>query len=128
MRQKKIVATSVLIVFLGGVGTALAFWWWQRDGYSVEELLARIELGMESQEVIGILGDNVGNDSFTKNDHFDGPPSMRPAWWDQVAVGTTVIHWYFPERNGLGVVALNALDMKVLAKWYVPRNRKVSYG
>jgi hypothetical protein len=128
MRRKAIFYGALLLLLACGLGLTLAFWAWQRDGRAVEELLAGIEPGMESSEVVAILGKPTGTESFTKKNSYDGPPSMRPGLWDQVPLGTTVIHWYFPGRQGVGVVAFNTADMRVIAKWYLPRNRPVSYG
>ena len=76
MRRKYVICGLLLLTC--GLGLTLSLGPWQGEARSVEELLARIEPGMASPEVVVILGQPEGNESFTRTDHYDGPPSMRP--------------------------------------------------
>src|SRR5262249_41107885 len=94
----------------------------------VEGLLARVKPGMAGGDVVAILGPAGRTERFTRTGRYDGPPSTRPVLWDRVAVGTTVVHWLYPDRKGIGVVAFDAAAMKVIARWFLSSDRPVSYG
>ena len=116
MRRKYVICGLLLLTC--GLGLTLSLGPWQGEARSVEELLARIEPGMASPEVVVMLGQPEGNESFTRTDHYDGPPSMRPGLWDRVPLGTTVTHWVLPRaarRRRRGVrCCRHAGDRKVV--------------
>jgi len=68
MRRKYVICGLLLLTC--GLGLTLSLGPWQGEARSVEELLARIEPGMASPEVVVILGQPEGNESFTRTDHW----------------------------------------------------------